>query len=74
MWPNPQEIPDLVTFIEEILNGKLHFCAVKYALQNLVFKRNGAHTLLEKLPYSHQSFNEIDKKLSPNFASNIKWI
>ena len=50
------------------------FCAVKYALQNLIFKRNGAHTLLEKLPYSHQSFNEIDKKLSPNFASNIKRI
>ena len=28
MWPNPQEIPDLVTFTEEILNGKLHFYAV----------------------------------------------
>ena len=29
MWPNPQETADLVTFIEEILNGKLHFlCAV----------------------------------------------
>ena len=25
MWPNPQEIADLVTFPEEILNGKLHF-------------------------------------------------
>ena len=25
MWPNPQETADLVTFIEEILNGKLHF-------------------------------------------------
>ena len=30
MWPNPQEIADLVTFTEEIVNGKLHFfCAVK---------------------------------------------
>ena len=28
MWPDPQEIADLVTFIEEILNGKLHFYAV----------------------------------------------
>ena len=29
MWPNPQETADLVTFTEEILNGKLHFlCAV----------------------------------------------
>ena len=28
MRPNPQETVDLVTFTEEILNGKLHFCAV----------------------------------------------
>ena len=25
MWPNPQETADLVTFTEDILNGKLHF-------------------------------------------------
>ena len=25
MRPNPQEATDLVTFTEEILNGKLHF-------------------------------------------------
>ena len=25
MWLNPQEIADLVTFAEEIRNGKLHF-------------------------------------------------
>ena len=25
MWPNPPETEDLVTFIEEIFNGKLHF-------------------------------------------------
>ena len=25
MWPNPQETADLVTFTEEILNGKLCF-------------------------------------------------
>ena len=25
MWPNSQEIADLVTFTEEILIGKLHF-------------------------------------------------
>ena len=29
MWPNPQETVDLVTFTEEILNGKLYFlCSV----------------------------------------------
>ena len=25
MWPNPQENADLVTFTEEIVNGKLYF-------------------------------------------------
>ena len=25
MWPNGQEAADLVTFTEDILNGKLHF-------------------------------------------------
>ena len=30
MWPNPQETADLVTFTEEILNGKFYFlCCVK---------------------------------------------
>ena len=29
MWPNPQDTADLVTFTDEILNGKLHFlCSV----------------------------------------------
>ena len=33
MWPNPQFPTDLVTFTEEILNGKLHFlCSVSVAI------------------------------------------
>ena len=32
MWPNMQKTADLVTFTEEILNGKL-FCAVMLAFQ-----------------------------------------
>ena len=32
MWPNPQFPADLLTFTEEILNGKLHFlCSVRSA-------------------------------------------
>ena len=31
MWPNTKFPADLVIFTEEILNGKLHFCAVKSA-------------------------------------------
>ena len=31
MWPNPEETANLVTFTEEILNGKLHFlCNEKF--------------------------------------------
>ena len=32
MWPNPQEAADLVTFTEEILNGKLHFLCSEHPL------------------------------------------
>ena len=33
MWPNPLEIADLVTFTEEILNGKLNFlCSLTFPL------------------------------------------
>ena len=34
MWPNPQETLDLVTFTEEIPNGKLHFLCSDPAEQN----------------------------------------
>ena len=35
MWPNPQKDADLVTFAEEILNGKLHFLAVLMILNHV---------------------------------------
>ena len=35
MWPNPQFSADLVTFAEEILNGKRHFFVFTYELQFL---------------------------------------
>ena len=34
MWPNPQFPADLITFTEEILNGKLHFCAVLWVIKS----------------------------------------
>ena len=44
MWPNPQETADLVTFIEKILNGKLHFlCSAIYFLINLEFSLNSSN-------------------------------
>ena len=35
--PNPQETADLVTFTEEILNGKLHFLCSDIKLQQTYF-------------------------------------
>ena len=32
MWPNPQETADLVTFTEEVLNGKPHFLCSVYSV------------------------------------------
>ena len=30
MWPNPQFPADLISFTEEILNGKLHFLCIAH--------------------------------------------
>ena len=37
MLPNPQDTADLVTFTEEILNGKLHFLC---SLMPVTFQNN----------------------------------
>ena len=47
MWPNPQETADLVTFTEEILNGKLHFlCSVMETLMTLAGFQKSYQSLL----------------------------
>ena len=60
MWPNPQFPADLVTFPEEILNGKLHFlcCAIWDHLHNLknVKSIHGVVLHLVKLRSSTSSF------------------
>ena len=38
MWPNPQFSADLVTFTEEIINGKPHFCAVIFDISQKVWR------------------------------------
>ena len=37
MWPNSQEIADLVTFTEEILNGRLYFLREIYSKLTIFF-------------------------------------
>ena len=39
MWPNPQESADLVSFTEEILNGKLRFlCSVHVSKHQHIYE------------------------------------
>ena len=60
MRPNPQETADLVTFTEEILNGKLHFlCNVNE------IKWISCHFSSTSLPYSTASISMED----PRFES-----
>ena len=40
MWPKPQSPADLVTFTEEILNGKLHFLCSMRSIVHEVYERN----------------------------------
>ena len=37
MWPNPQKTAGLVTFTEEILNGKLHFLCGEFGMSLEIF-------------------------------------
>ena len=59
MWQNLQETVDLVTFTEEILNGKLHFlCSgVTFFHQN-VKKLDVLHFLLDLLTFCNPLFEE----------------
>ena len=46
MWRNLQKTADLVTFTEEILNGKLHFlCRVPYCTVALSFTFTNAYAI-----------------------------
>ena len=39
MWANPQEMVTLVTFTEEVLNGKLHFlCSASLSMKPTLTK------------------------------------
>ena len=64
MWPNPQEIANLITFIKEICNGKLHFCAVKFLTSFLLTKISATKT---------QKNIRILRRRFPNPVKNLRW-
>ena len=50
MWPNPQLLADLVTFTEQILNGRLYFlCSV---VKKLVTHKASVLTAWNFWPYT----------------------
>ena len=54
MWPNPQETVDLVTFTEEMLNGKRLFYEASFNFIPCVevkISRKGAHPSSKKVMY-----------------------
>ena len=60
MWPNPQETADSVTFTEEILNGKLHFCAVTMKESGGWLQRKITATSSKLYEKGHNSFPQIN--------------
>ena len=68
MWPNPQETVDLITFTNEISNGKLHFLRSEkeeallnwFSWSYLLFKRQFEKRADSKL--SQRSMMEVLQK------------
>ena len=64
MWPNSHDTADLITFTEEIFNGKLHF------LRNACFFRKyGGYTLSMQVTYESK-YSRIDQV---KFVKNSLW-
>ena len=63
MWPNPQKTEDLVTYPEEILNGKLHF--LRSALPKI------CHRYLTFMKFESHALPNVDLK---NFKKYIDYM
>ena len=83
MLPNPQETADLVTFTEEILNGKLHFlCSVVSVNRRrkdikVRFVSFGVHAgrfTVECTEYENTLFSDFDILIyvSSNFTLDLR--
>ena len=66
MWPNLQETADLITFTEEILNGKHHFLCREYicwatfaGAQSEMFEGQGSYDQNREEALAHCIKNEF---------------
>ena len=56
MWLNPRETADLVTFAEEILNGKLRFlCSESCSESPIFFQISRIHRFIE----NHSQYRDL---------------
>ena len=74
MWPNPQFPADLITLTEEILGGKLHFCAVSCGFDHINLRNPRWETSFlcsaDETTYCHQETTRshqlfLKKQLKP---------
>ena len=65
MRPNPPEIPDLVTFTEEIFNGKLHFCAVIFILVIVLNLQVSCFKLKKLAKFNLTGLQKFEPNLKP---------
>ena len=67
MWPNPQKTADLVTFNEEILNGKLDLLYSAYGdLVGLNFSQFNETCINIQVAHSQIEYNEAPGAEHPN--------
>ena len=75
MWPNQQETAYLVTFTEEILNGKLHFlCSDSYSGSLVVDTLNAVNFKVDDKTYL--TIQEVQSKESGQYTVKgcLRWI
>ena len=58
MWPNPQKTAALVTFTEEMLNGKLHFFVQWYRKQSTDLQSKSMAWFLYDMDHRHERAKE----------------
>ena len=70
MWPNPQFSADLITFTEEILNGKFHLlCSTCIFSSNNAVAHNWAEKKTKK-PH-HKLFTQTTSKIMFSEKKNV---
>ena len=58
MWPNPKETAELITFTEEILNGKIDFLCIVFSSLLIFGLINDIPVNIQEVAFISFIFNE----------------